>query len=324
MRTIQAQAHGAPEVLELVERETPTPDRGQVCIDVAAAGLNFADVEKRRGRYPDGPQPPYTPGIEVSGRVVATGPETSVETGDTVAAFVDGGGYAERVLAHEETVFEVPDAVSTPAAAGMPVQFLTAHNALVEWGGLEAGENVLVNAAAGGVGTAAVQIASARSDVTVIGTASTAEKRDLAASLGADDTIDYTEASVADRLAELTDGDGIDLVLDGVGGEAFYEALDALASCGRIVSYGMASGTVPSVSLPRLLFENQSVLGYHLGHALETQPERVKEAVPKLHSLFESGDAAVHVGDRYPLSEAGTAHSALQNRESTGKLLLIP
>ncbi|MBX0288656.1 NADPH:quinone oxidoreductase family protein [Haloarcula salinisoli] len=324
MRAIRVQDHGSPDVLELVETEEPIPGEGEVCIEVAAAGLNFADIEKRRGRYPDGPDPPYTPGIEVSGRVVEAGPETSIETGETVAAFVDGGGYAEQVLAPEETVFEIPDGMSTPVAAGIPVQFLTAHNALIEWGGLEAGETVLVNAAAGGVGTAAVQIASSHPDVTVVGTASTAEKRELAASLGADATIDYTEADVVSRLATITDEEGVDLVLDGVGGKAFYEALDGLAPAGRVVSYGMASGDIPSVSLPRLLFENKSVLGYHLGHALRTQPDRVKAGIPKLNSLFNSGEVSVHVGDRYSLSDAGSAHKALQTRESTGKLLLIP
>ncbi|WP_226012023.1 quinone oxidoreductase family protein [Halomicrobium salinisoli] len=324
MRSIEVREYGPPDVLKPTESTEPTPSEGELCIDVAAAGLNFADVEKRRGRYPNGPEPTYVPGIEVSGTVVETGDDTAFEAGDDVAAFVEGGGYAERVVAPEETAFEVPDAISTRDAAGFPVQFLTAHNALFEWGGLEPGDRVLINAAAGGVGTAAVQIAAATPDVEVFGTASTPEKLALAERLGADHAINYTDASVSKRLRELTEREGVDLVLDGVGGEAFYESLDGLADFGRVVSYGMASGEVPSVSLPRLLFTNKSVVGYHLGHALSTRPERVKRAIPELRSLLAGSDVDVHVGETFALEAAASAHAALEDRESTGKVLLVP
>lgn len=323
MRTVTATAHGDPSVLSVDESPRPDPGAGEVRIAVERAGVNFADVEKRRGRYPDGPAPPYVPGIEVSGRIDAVGPGVDRRDGERVAAILDCGGYAEYAVAPADALLPVPDGVDLAAAAGIPVQFLTAHNALFEWGGLEPGERVLVHAAAGGVGSAAVQLA-ADAGATVFGTASTAEKLAVAADLGVDHPIDYTDADVAGAIDDLTDGAGVDLVLDGVGGDAFYAGLDALADCGRIVAYGMASGTVPTVSTPRLLFENRRVIGYHLGHALDHAPDRVRAGLDRLTDRFAAGAIRVVVGREYPLDAAADAHRALAARETTGKVLLSP
>ncbi|MFB6303096.1 MAG: zinc-binding alcohol dehydrogenase family protein [Haloferacaceae archaeon] len=323
MRVVEATAHGDPSVLSVGEASRPAPDAGEVRIAVERAGVNFADVEKRRGRYPDAPTPPYVPGIEVAGRIDAVGPGVDRQRGERVAAILDGGGYAEYAVAAADVLFDLPAGVDPAAAAGIPVQFTTAHNALFEWGDLSSGERVLVHAAAGGVGTAAVQLA-ADAGATVFGTASTAEKLSLAVDLGVDHPIDYTGTDVAARVEEITGGRGVDLVLDGVGGEAFYAGLDALADCGRIVAYGMASGSVPTVSTPRLLFENQAVLGYHLGHALDHAPKRVRAGMDRLVDRFEAGAVEVVIGREFPLADAAGAHRAVEARETTGKVLLAP
>lgn len=323
MRAVQARAHGDPSVLSVAEVPRPVPGPDEVAIDVERSGVNFVDVERRRGRYPDPPAPPYVPGIEVSGRIDAVGDGVDRRPGERVAAILDGGGYAEHATAPADALIDVPAGVELGAAAGIPVQFLTAHNALFEWGGLEERDRVLVHAAAGGVGSAAVQLA-ADAGATVFGTASTAEKLSLAADLGVDHPVDYADADVAAAVDRITGGEGVDLVLDGVGGEAFYAGLDALADCGRIVAYGVASGDVPTVSTPRLLFENRSVVGYHLGHALDHAPERVRAGLDRLVRRFEAGAVEVVVGAEYPLAAAAAAHRAVESRETTGKVLLSP
>lgn len=338
MNSILVQEYGGPDVLTVEERPAPEPGPGEVRIDVRAAGVNFADVEKRRGTYPEGPTPPYYPGIEVAGVVEATGPAADpaagestplgtatdeLEPGDSVAAMVNGGGYSKKAIADAGRTIPVPPEVSWSEAAAIPVQWITAHNVLHEWGGLQSGEWVLVNAAAGGVGTAAVQLAVA-ADATVLATASTAEKRELARDLGASTTIDYETGDVVDEVERQTGGRGIDLALDGVGGSAFGDAVEALAPGGRVVTYGMASGSVPTVATPRLFFENKSVIGYHLEEALGRTPARVLEAVDSVVDRIATDTAEVVVGETFPLENVTTAHRDLQTRESIGKLVLIP
>lgn len=338
MNSILVQEYGGPDVLTVEERPAPEPGPGEVRIDVRAAGVNFADVEKRRGAYPEGPTPPYYPGIEVAGVVEATGPaadpvagETTpvgtatdeLEPGDYVAAMVNGGGYAEKAIADAGRTIPVPPEVSWSEAAAIPVQWITAHNVLHEWGGLQSGEWVLVNAAAGGVGTAAVQLAAV-ADATVLATASTAEKRELARRLGATTAIDYEAEDVPGAIERHTDGQGIDLALDGVGGSAFSDAVEALTPGGRVVTYGMASGNVPTVATPRIFFENKSVIGYHLEEALGRTPARVLDAVDSVVDRIATDTAEVVVGQTFPLENVTAAHRDLQTRKSIGKLVLIP
>ncbi len=323
MRAVVATEVGEPDVLRVEERDPPDPGASEVRIEVDAAGVNFMDVECRRGTYPDGPTPPFVPGLEVAGTVTAVGADADRAEGDRVVALTDFGGYATAATARSDLVLPIPEGLSPREAVGFPVQGLTAHNALHEWGGLEAGERVLVHAGAGGVGSMAVQLAD-HAGAEVFATASTADKLDLARELGADHAIDYETADVADEIAESTDGEGVDLVLDGVGGRAFSASVEALAPMGRIVSYGMASGSTPTVATPRLLFENQSVLGYHLRHALTHAPDRVRAAIPRLTDLLESGDVEVVLGETFPLSAAADAHSHVEERRSTGKVVLEP
>lgn len=323
MQAVVATDYGDPSVLESRAVPVPKPGESEVRIEVERAGVNFADIEKRRGTYPEAPTPPYGPGIEVAGRIDETGAGVDRHPGEAVAALVGGGGYAEYAVAPERRLLDIPPSVALGDAAALPVQFLTAHNALFEWGNLRDGERVLVHAAAGGVGTAAVQLAAA-AGATVFGTASTDAKLDLATELGATHAINYETADIVDAIDRHTGGDGVDLVLDGVGGDAFYAGLDALGDCGRIVTYGMASGNIPTVAIPRLLFENKSVRGYHLEHALAHATDRVHAGIRGLADRFGAGDIRVVVGDERPLTEAADVHRAIEARETTGKQLLVP
>jgi NADPH2:quinone reductase len=323
MQVIEVTEFGDASTLERVERERPDPGPGEVRIDVKAVGVNFADVMQRRGHYHGGPQPRYVPGMEAAGVVDAVGEGAEAEEGDRVVAMVDGGAYAEYVTAPAFTLFDVPAGTSFREAAGFPVQFLTAHHCLHEWGDLEADERVLVHAAAGGVGTAAVQLADA-AGAEVFGTASTAEKLDLADRLGCDHSINYTDVDFVDVVEDRTDGDGVDLVLDGVGGETFTRSVDALSHFGRVVAYGAASGEPGTVDTATLLFGNKSVEGFHLGRAMQRDPERVYQAVPELSSMLAAGDLEVVVGQTFDLADAADAHRALEDRETTGKVVLEP
>lgn len=322
MRVIEASAFGESDVLEATERDVPEPSPNEVRIAVEAAGVNFADVMQRRGHYPGGPQPSYVPGMEAAGRIDAVGEDVDREVGDRVVAMTNRA-YAEHTTASAGALFDIPGEMSFEEAAGFPIQFLTAHNTLFEWGSLEESERVLIHAAAGGVGTAATQLAS-RAGAEVFGTASSEEKLALAERLGCDHPIDYTEADFAERVNDRTDDEGVDLVLDGVGGETTQESLDCLAHFGRMVAYGAASGRPGQPDTGTLLFNNQTVIGYHLGQAIERAPQRVLGAVSDLTEGLVSGELEVVVGETFPLAEAAKAHAHIENRESSGKVVLTP
>ncbi|MFO7927856.1 MAG: quinone oxidoreductase family protein [Halobacteriota archaeon] len=323
MEALTVTEYGDANVLVVDEADRPEPQNGQVLIEVKAAGVNFADIMQRRGHYHGGPKPPYTPGMEVAGVIAEVGENVNREPGERVVSLVNGGGYAEYAIADARGLLEIPDGLSFEEAAGFPVQWLTAHNCLHEWGELESDETVLIHAAAGGVGSAAVQLAD-EAGATVIGTASTDEKLSLASDLGMDHGIKYTEVDFTDRVDELTDGDGVNLVLDGIGGETTDHSLGALKSFGRMVSFGAASGEPGRPNTADLLFGNKRVIGYHLGRALDERPMKVMGAVPELTELLAGDDLEVQIGDTFELSEAAEAHRFIEERKSSGKVVLRP
>ncbi|SFR46042.1 quinone oxidoreductase family protein [Halogeometricum limi] len=322
MKSIVVTEYGSSDALELRETAVPEPGPGEVRIDVAAAGLNFADVMQRRGHYRDGPEPPFVPGFEAAGTIDAVGEGVDREVGERVVALTDEA-YAEYATAFEQSLFDVPESMSFAEAAGFPVQFLTAYNCLHNWGNLTAHDRVLIHAAAGGVGTAAVQLAD-HAGAESFGTASTEEKLDLAVDLGLDHPINYEETDFRDVVEEETDGEGVNLVLDGVNGETFERSLDALAAFGRVVVYGAASGEVAKPDTSRLLFENKSVLGFHLGNAIQTEPSRVLGATAELQRLLAAGELDVVVGETFALEDARDAQEYLESRQSVGKVVLEP
>ena len=322
MNVIEVTGFGDRDVLGTADRDTPEPDLSEVRIAVEAVGVNFADIMQRRGHYPGGPQPPYVPGTEAAGTIDAVGEGVDREVGERVVAMTNEA-YAEYTTANVDALFAIPEEMSFEEAAGFPVQFLTAHNTLFEWGGLTEGESVLIHAAAGGVGTAATQLAS-QAGAETFGTASTREKLDLAEELGLDHGIQYTETDFADAVNDATDDEGVDLVLDGVGGDTTQRSLSCLTDFGRMTVYGAASGEPGHPDTSTLLFNNHTVIGYHLGQAIERVPQRVLGAVPDLTEALVSGDLDVVVGETFPLADAAEAHAYIENRESSGKVVLVP
>lgn len=322
MKAIEVSEYGDADVLDVVERDVPEPDEGEVRIKVEAAGVNFADVMQRRGQYPGGPEPPFIPGFEAAGKIDAVGPGVDREVDERVVA-AGGRGYAEFVVASELALFDVPEGMSFAEAAGFPVQWLTAHNCLFEWGGLGADERVYIPAAAGGVGSAAVQLAS-ETGAEVFAAASTDEKLELAADLGADHTVNYEEQDFVEELLDGTEGEGVDLALEMVGGETANKTLEALTHFGRMVTYGAASGEPGQLDTRTLLFNNHEVYGYHLGQALERDPMRVYQAVDPLTDQLASGAVKVLVGHQFPLVDAAEAHQFVEDRKSSGKVVLEP
>ena len=322
MRAIHVTEHGGPEVMTLVEREAPEPGPGEVAVDVEAVGVNFADIKRRRGSSSRDHDLPFVPGIEAAGTVRSVGSGTAFEVGDRVAVFPTRGSYAEVVAADADRAFRIPDSLGFEAAAAFPVQFLTAHESLYACGDLAPGDAVLVHAAAGGLGSASVQLAAARG-ATVFGTASTAEKRRFAERLGADHTVDYETEDFREAVAEHTD-EGVDLVLDGVGGETFERSLDATRPFGRVVTLGSAGGTDARPDAGRLRAESVRVVGYHLSRAVERFPGRVHRAAAEVFGLHEAGAVEFVVGERFDLADAGAAHAHVESRESRGKVVLVP
>ncbi|TYL37342.1 NADPH:quinone reductase [Natronococcus pandeyae] len=323
MKAIEARSYGESDELEAAEKPIPDVGDGEIRIKVEAAGINFADIMQRRGTYPGGPNAPFVPGAEAAGTIDAAGDDVDFAEGDRVVALTGGAGYAEYATANAKLTFPIPEGMTFVEAAGFPVQFLTAHSCLFGWGELEADETVLIQAAAGGVGTAAVQLAT-NAGAEVFGTASTREKLDLAEELGCDHPIKYTETDFRSVVDERTDGKGIDLVLESVGGDVFSRSLDALAHFGRLVTYGVASGVPAEVENKRLFFENQRVIGFHLGQALAHDPSTITRAIPELTEAFAADDLEVIIGETFSLEDAATAHQHIEDRESTGKVVLKP
>ncbi|HEX2103563.1 MAG TPA: quinone oxidoreductase [Solirubrobacteraceae bacterium] len=315
MRAIQVRRFGGPEVLELVDLPAPEPRPGEVLIRVARAGVNFADTHQRRDEYLAAAELPLVPGAEVAG--------VREDTGERVVAMTGTGGYAEYATAPEALTVSVSDGVDDGTALALLLQGLTAWHLYRTSGRVAAGESVVVHAAAGGVGSLAVQLGRAMGAGRVIATASTEDKRALARELGADAAVDAAPEGLADRLVEANLGRRVDVVFEMAGGEVFEQSLRALAPFGRLVAYGNASGEPNEVGTGRLMRRSVSVVGFWLVHCL-SRPEMVREPLADLFERAARGELRPIVGDTYPLSEAARAHADMQARRTTGKLLLDP
>ena len=316
MRAIQQQEFGGPEVLRLVEIEEPVAGRGQVLVDVTAAGVNFADTHQRRNEYLAASELPLVPGAEVAG--------VRRDTGERVVALTGGrGGYAEVAAVPAAHVFPIPDGLEDGAALALLLQGLTAWHLLRTSGRVAAGESVVVHAAAGGTGSLAVQLARPLTGAgRVIATASTDAKRALALELGADVALATDAEGVTERLIEANGGAPVDVVLDAIGGEVFDASLEALAPLGRIVTYGVSGGATNTVNTRKLMRASRSVVGFWFRHCLERPQELLDPQVADLFGRAASGELRVVVGARYPLADAAQAQVDLAERRTTGKLLL--
>lgn len=324
MKAIQFTQHGDPSVFEYVSIDTPTPARGEVGIDVAAVGVNFADLKRRAGSSSSTVSFPYIPGIEAAGTVVETNETPGINEGDRVAVYVPSGAYAETIVTAAQNVYPIPDSLSFDVAASIFVQFITAYQSLHDRGEITPTDRVLIHAAAGGVGSAAVQLAS-NTGAEIFATASTAEKLRFAESLGATHLSNYaTNDFVSDIRTVLDNETGIDVVLDGVGGPVIADNLRLLSPNGRYVTIGAASGsnTGPDPSIIRR--KNIRLHGYHLRTTLNTDPQRVSDVANTIFEDVHSNSLSVHIDKRFQLSDAKHAHEYINNRENIGKILLLP
>ncbi|WP_406488678.1 zinc-binding alcohol dehydrogenase family protein [Streptomyces phaeochromogenes] len=327
MRAVQVQEYGGPEVLRTVETEVPEPGPGQVSVDVAYTGVNFADL-KARGEGYRVPSLPFVPGLEVSGRVRALGEGVSgVEVGQEVAALTAGGAYADVVVTDATTVFPLPSGVDLRTAATLPAVLPTAYALVHAVGRLQPGETVLVQGAAGGIGTAVGQLAKAAGASGVFGVVSGAAKAKYALDHGYDDVfvVPSTTDSVqfVDEVRAATGGRGVDLALDPVGGETFRASLASLAVFGRLVSFGNASSAEPwQVGQPELYPTGLSVSGFSILTLAQTAPSALRALTEKAFAAVAEGVVSLPVTAEFPLEEASEAHRLMGGRTSTGKLLL--
>ena len=322
MRAVQVPETGGPEVLTPGELPDPAPGPGELLVEVAAIGVNFIDTYQREGRYPM--RLPFVPAMEGAGRVreVGDGP-SDFAVGDRVAWSMTLGSYAELVRVPADQAVPVPDAVSDELAAAALLQGMTAHALTHDTYPVRAGDDVLVHAAAGGVGLLLTQLATNRG-ARVIATVSTAEKAELARQAGAADVIRYTEVDdLPAAVRDLTGGAGVAAAYDGVGRTTFDASLASLRPRGFLVLFGAASGPVPAVD-PMRLYDGSFYLTRPRFHDYVITVEELRARAAAVYAAVGDGSLDIRIGQRYPLAEARAAHDDLQSRRSTGKLLLLP
>ncbi|MBI3663559.1 MAG: zinc-binding dehydrogenase [Acidobacteria bacterium] len=340
MRAIVVRRYGSPEVFELRDLPDPQLKPGQVLIRVKAAGINFADILSRMGLYGGVPKPPFVPGLEVAGIIedIASSlpPQAAnLQKGVRVAALTKFRGYAELVAVPALQVFPVPDSVSFEDAAAMPVNYLTAYHSMFQMGNLQAGDRILIHAAAGGVGIAAVQLAKAR-NLVIFGTAGPA-KQDYLRSIGVHYPIDYSKEDFVEVVRRVAP-DGIELAFDAVGGDYFKRSQRCLGPCGRLVVYGFSAAVGPDGkrSLWRIakallqtrlyhplpmIDRNLAVIGVHLGRMMGREALMKKE-MDEILGMYEAGEVKPVIGKSFPLEQAADAHRFIHARQNIGKVLL--
>jgi len=313
MKAMQITAFGGPESMHLVDLAEPVPAPGQEVIEVTSIGINYADTHQTENSYLSPQKLPLIPGIEVVG----------IANGRRVLAPVDGGGYAQKALAHSAAMIEIPNGVSDEQALCMLVQGSTAWHILKTVGHLQKGESVVIHAAAGGVGTIAIQLAKMWG-AKVIAVASSESKRALAKSLGADIVIDTDQDKLKDAILEANGGKPVNLVLEMVGGKTFDVSLDVLAPFGRLVTFGMASRTAPTPIHPGVLMGgSKTITGFWLAHCFGKK-ELLNDVITELFSLVIDGKLKPVIGATFGLSQATAAHQSMLARETTGKITLNP
>ena len=336
MQQVVITRHGGPEVLHVRETAEPQLKSGDVLIDVKYSGINFADLLMRMGLYPSAPKPPFTPGYEVSGTVAKVGSTENDELlGKSVAALTKFGGYSSKVVVKKDRLIALPDGIDMAQAAAMPVVYLTSYVMLSLQAHLQKDEWVLIHNIGGGVGLAAVEL-SRMIGANIIGTAS-AGKHDRLREKGIHHLIDYNTEDFVARVKEITEGKGVDVIIDPIGGENLKKSYKALGSFGRLVVFGFSKAVsgprrkvlhllkeyikTPKFSPIQLMGHNKGVFGCHLGMVMDRQ-ELLQECMQKLMSYFQSGDINPHVDRVFPLNRVTDAHQYIMDRRNFGKVLL--
>ncbi len=322
MRAVLCEDWGEPETLTLGEAPSPVAGPGEVTLRVRAAGVNFADIVLVRGQYQEKPSLPFSPGLEGAGDVLSVGEGVvGIAPGDRVMAVTGVGAFAEEAVAPANCVFPIPEGMDFTTAAAFPVAYGTSHLALTERGALKAGETLLVLGAGGGVGLTAVECGKAVG-ATVIAAASSDEKLDLAQAHGADHLINYVDDDLRAAARKLTDGRGVDVVYDPVGGDASKAALRALAWSGRLLVIGFASGEVPQIPANYLLVKNISAVGVYWGAYRNNESDVFRASFDELAKWYAEGRLKPHVSQVFPLAQAPQALGVLQSRRATGRLVI--
>ena len=319
MRSLQVTALEGPSSVAVTEVPDATAGPDQVLVEVKAVGISWPDLLQTKGEYQIKPEVPFQLGVDFAG-VVRTAPEGSgFAPGDRVAAVLPYGGGADLVAVHTESVFPLPDSLSFEQGAAMPMNYLTAEFALSTRAGLQSGETVLVNGAAGGVGTASIQVATGLG-ARVIAMVSTEEKAEVARAAGADETV--LVDGFRDAVKELTGGKGVDVVVDVVGGDLMTDLLRSLDAQGRLLVIGFAGGAIPEVKVNRLLLNNIDVRGVGWGAYAMVRPGFMRQQWEALLRMVESGAIDPPVGKVYPLEQAGEALADMEARRTLGKSVL--
>lgn len=338
MRQVVTTKNGDVEVLEVQEKPDPAPGKGQVVIQVKAAGLNFADILARQGLYPDGPKKPCVMGYEVAGVVEAVGEGASAALlGKAVVAMTRFGGQSDKVIVSAQQLFEKPQSLSFEQGAAIPVNYLTAWALMYVMGSLHAGESVLIHNAGGGVGLAAIDIAKKIGAVSY-GTASPG-KHEFLRQRGLNHAIDYRNQDWLPALKELTNGRGVDLILDPIGGQHWKKSYAALRHTGRLGMFGVSAASAnglkgkvkllkAAVQMPRfhplgLLNKNRGVFGLNMGHMWH-EPEKVANWMKVILDGVSEGWVQPHVDKAFEFSKAAEAHSYMEGRKNIGKVVLVP
>ncbi|MEO6997193.1 MAG: NADPH:quinone oxidoreductase family protein [Terracoccus sp.] len=319
MRAVRVTSLDGPSSIAVGEIAEPTLEAGQVLVDVHEAGVNFPDVLMTKGRYQMRPDLPFTPGSECAGVVREAAEGSSYAAGDRVVAFPILGAFAETVAVDEGLVFPLPDAVSFATGAALPMNYLTVHFALVRRAKLQFGETVLVHGAAGGIGTAATQLAKALGS-RVIAVVSSEAKVGTARAAGADEVV--LAGGFLARVKELTDGRGVDVVVDPVGGDRFTDSLRSLAPEGRLLVIGFTAGAIPEVKVNRLLLNNISVVGVGWGAFWTSDRAYLRMQWDAILPLLERGALDPPIGSTHPLEDAAAALAEIDERRALGKVNL--
>ena len=323
MKALRIEEYGGVDVLQWKDVPEPQPNRHQVLIKVDSAGVNYADIMRRQGNYP-GPDLPATLGLEAAGTIAALGSDVTdgrLSVGQRVMA-MGPQGQAEFVAVNSNFVFPYPDGIDPVHAGGMPITFLTSYHLLKTRGGMQPGDTVLIQAGASGVGTIAIQLAK-ESGARVVVTASTEDKLELCRSLGADVAINYTEADFEEEVKTLTDGRGVALVLECVDGPVLEKSVRCVASYGRLVSYGNASGQPANLAAADITTVNRTVIGFSMGRSPMGSLDH-QGAMQELGPMITDGRLKLIVDRVLPMEEAPSAHQHLASRGTRGKVILTP
>ena len=324
MKALMCNAFGPPEALVLQEVASPSPGPKQVVIHVKAAGVNFPDGLMVQGKYQFKPPLPFVPGCELAGLVKAVGEGvTHVRAGDAVLALMVGGAFAEEALAPAETVIPLPAGVDFEVAASFMTTYGTSYHALKDRARMRSGETLLVLGAAGGVGLAAVELGKLMG-AHVIAAASTEDKLAVCRARGADATINYANENLKDRVKELTQGRGVDVIYDPVGGAFSEPALRSMSWGGRFLVIGFASGEIPRIPLNLTLLKGCSIVGVFWGEFMKREPPANSANVQQLFAWLVSGQLKPLVSARFPLSQAVDALQCVLQRKATGKIVILP